>query len=106
MVYDAGADISQGGLSDSQSTKLVAQEVDQELLDDHEFVARIFEDERENNNDDLPELTVDQWNEIYEEVTQDMNKMLALQLIEDQKHYDHEADYELNQMFSELAIEQ
>ena len=65
-------------------------------------MARIIEDERENN--DLPELTVDQWNEIYEEVTQDMNKMLALQLLEDQK-YDHEADYELNQMFSELAIE-
>ena len=57
-------------------------------------MARIIEDERENN-DDLPELTVDQWNEIYEEVTQDMNKMLALQLLEDQK-YDHEADYELN----------
>ena len=56
-------------------------------------MARIIEDERENN--DLPELTVDQWNEIYEEVTQDMNKMLALQLLEDQK-YDHEADYELN----------
>lgn len=71
----------------------MAQEVDQELLDDQEFVARIIEDERENN--DLPELTVDQWNEIYEEVTQDMNKMLALQLLEDQK-YDHEADYELN----------
>ena len=69
-------EISQGGLSASQSTKLVAQEVDQELLDDQEFVARIIEDERENN--DLPELTVDQWNEIYEEVTQDMNKMLAL----------------------------
>lgn len=86
-------EISQGGLSASQSTKLVAQEVDQELLDDQEFVARIIEDERENN--DLPELTVDQWNEIYEEVTQDMNKMLALQLLEDQK-YDHEADYELN----------
>ena len=86
-------EISQGGLSVSQSTKLVAQEVDQELLDDQEFVARIIEDERENN--DLPELTVDQWNEIYEEVTQDMNKMLALQLLEDQK-YDHEADYELN----------
>ena len=86
-------EISQGGLSVSQSNKLVAQEVDQELLDDQEFVARIIEDERENN--DLPELTVDQWNEIYEEVTQDMNKMLALQLLEDQK-YDHEADYELN----------
>jgi len=48
-------------------------------------VTRIIEDERERENDDclLPELTVDQWNEIYEEVTQDMNKMLALQLIED-----------------------
>ena len=45
-------------------------------------MARIIEDERCINND-LPELTVDQWNEIYEEVTRDMNKMLALQLLED-----------------------
>ena len=31
--------------------------------------------------------------------------MLALQLLEERK-FDHEADYELNQMFSDLAIEQ
>lgn len=61
-----------------------------------------MEDERENCP---PELTVDQWNEIYDEVTQDMNKMLALQLIEDHKLADMEDDYELNQMFSDLAIE-
>ena len=54
-------------------------------------MARIIEDERraENNNNDLPELTVDQWNEIYEEVTRDMNKMLALQLLEDRQILDN-----------------
>ena len=60
-----------------------------------------MDDERENN---LPDLTIDQWNEIYLEVTEDLNRMLAQQLIQDSKN-DPEADYELNQMFSELAIE-
>lgn len=64
-------------------------------------MARIMEEERENN---LPELSVEQWNDIYLEVTEDMHRMLAKQLIEDRK-LDVNADYELNQMFSELAIE-
>ena len=64
-------------------------------------MARIIENERENCP---PDLTIDEWNEIYLEVTQDLNRFLALQLIEDRKQ-DVSADYELNQMFSEMAIE-
>jgi len=51
-----------------------------------------MEEERENN---LPELSVEQWNDIYLEVTEDMHRMLAKQLIEDRK-LDVNADYELN----------
>ena len=65
---------------------------------------QIIDDERENNNN-LPELTVDEWNEIYEEMSRDINQYLAQQLIEERKQ-DESADFELNQLFSELAIEQ
>ena len=61
-----------------------------------------MKDEKQQN---LPDLTVDEWNDVYIEVTQDLNRLLAQQLIED-RNYDEEADFELNQMFSELAIEQ
>jgi hypothetical protein len=37
-------------------------------------MAQILEDERENN---LPELSVDDWNEIYEEMSRDINQYLA-----------------------------
>ena len=66
-------------------------------------MAWIMEEEKENNS--LPELTIDQWNEVYLELSQEMNNMLAQQLIEDRK-LDDEADYELNKMFSAMAIEQ
>ena len=85
----------------SKATKQCAQEVDEELLNDQNLLERIMDEEREEN---LPELTVDQWNEIYMEVTEDLNKMLAEQLIEDSKN-DPEADYELNEMFSQCAAE-
>ena len=62
----------------SKATKQCAQEVDEELLNDQNLLERIMDEEREEN---LPELTVDQWNEIYMEVTEDLNKMLAEQLI-------------------------
>lgn len=58
-------------------------------------MARILDEEKEQ----LPELSVDEWNEIYIEIQQDMTRMLALQLLEDRKQ-DVEYDYELNQMFS------
>ena len=85
----------------SKATKQCAQEVDEELLNDQNLLERIMDEEREEN---LPELTVDQWNEIYMEVTEDLNKMLAEQLIEDSKN-DPYADYELNEMFSQCAAE-
>ena len=50
----------------SKATKQCAQEVDEELLNDQNLLERIMDEEREEN---LPELTVDQWNEIYMEVT-------------------------------------
>lgn len=66
------------------------------MLNDHEgLMARILDEEKEQ----LPELSVDEWNEIYIEIQQDMTRMLALQLLEDRKQ-DVEYDYELNQMFS------
>lgn len=59
----------------SKATKRVAEQVDNELLTDADLVNRIIDCEREQN---LPELTVDEWNEIYLEVTQDMHRLLAL----------------------------
>jgi len=76
----------------SKATKLAAEHVDNELLYNDGLVQRIMDDERENC---LRELTVDQWNEIYAEVTQDLNRFLAQQLVEDRKQ-DIEFDYQLN----------
>lgn len=53
---------------------MVAQEVDLELLNDVDFMAQMMEEEREQN---LPDLSVDEWNEIYLEVTRDLNRLLA-----------------------------
>lgn len=85
----------------SKCTKLVAQEVDLELLNDNQLWSQMMEEEREQC---LPDLTVDEWNEIYLEVTRDLNRLLAKQLIEDRKS-DVESDFELNEMFSQLAID-
>ena len=92
---------NKGGLITKQ-TKIAAQEVDEQLINDQELMARILEEEKEECP---PDLTIDQWNEMYLEVQYELNSMLAQQLVEDHK-FDDEADYELNQMFSELAIEQ
>ena len=61
-----------------------------------------MEEEKENNS--LPELTTDQWNEVYLELSQEANNMLAQQLIEDRK-LDDEADFAQNNEFSAMAIE-
>mmetsp|Transcript_16682 Transcript_16682/g.22512 ORF Transcript_16682/g.22512 Transcript_16682/m.22512 type:complete len:93 (-) Transcript_16682:618-896(-) len=58
----------------SKNTKLVAQDVDNELLNDHEMLARIIEEDRENW---LPDLSIDEANEMYLEVSRDLNKFLA-----------------------------
>ena len=52
----------------------------------------------------MPDLTIDEWNEIYLELSSEVNHLLAKQLIEDRKQ-DAGADFELNQLFSEMAIE-
>ena len=61
-----------------------------------------MEEEKENNS--LPELSTDQWNEMYLELSQEVNSMLAQQLIEDRK-LDDEADFVQNNEFSAMAIE-
>ena len=48
---------------------------------------------------------MDKMDEWYLEISQDFNKFLVQQLIEDRK-YDSSVDYELNEMFSQLGIEQ
>jgi len=87
----------------SKQTKAVAKEVDNDLLNGaeiHEAVNDLLNEEKDN----LPDLTVDEWNEIYLDMTQEMHDMIARDLLEDRKQ-DIGASYEINQAFSELAIE-
>ena len=48
-------------------------------------------------------MTVDDWNQVYEEVMADFNSAIAKQIIEDSKN-DESTNFELNQAFSELEI--
>jgi hypothetical protein len=53
--------------------------------------------------DNLPELSVDEWNEIYMEMCQELHEFIAKELMEERRQ-DIGANYEINQAFSELAI--
>ena len=76
----------------SKATKKVAREVDEELLHDQALVNKIMQDEKDQV---LPDLSIDEWNEIYLDLQSEFNNMLAKQLIEDRKQ-DAGADFELN----------
>ena len=76
----------------------MAAEVDNELLENDQIVAHILKDE-------MPGLSDEYWNEIYLEVQRDITQFLVRQLIEDRRQ-DEGVDYELNEMFHELAISQ
>ena len=45
----------------TKQTKIVAQEVDADLLQQKEMIQGLLDEERENMRD-LPDMTVDEWN--------------------------------------------
>ena len=53
---------------------------------------------------DLPDMTVDQWNDVYIEVTEELYRGIAQQLIEE-FNQNEKFHWELNEKFSKLAIE-
>lgn len=51
----------------------------------------------------MPELSIDEWNQIYHEMYQELHDQIARDLM-DQRRQDEGSNYEINQAFSELAI--
>lgn len=72
-VFDTPKNIVSGLVS--KNTKQAAEAVDHELLNDEELMDRIIEEERVNCP---PDLSIDEWNEMYLEITQEFNRFLAL----------------------------
>lgn len=50
-------------------------------------------------------MDIEDWNQFYEELMQDFHRAIAKGLIYDQKQ-DEAANYELNEQFSRMAVEQ
>ena len=54
---------------------------------------------------DLPDMTVDEWNQVYLEVTEELYQTVAKQLIEE-RNQDPVVEWDLKEAFSRMAIEQ
>ena len=63
----------------------------------------ILDEERENMQD-LPEMSVDEWNKVYIEVSDELYEQIAKQLIRERKE-DPQSEWDLNEAFSNMAIE-
>ena len=88
----------------SKTTKQVARQVDSNLLAANDDFKDIFDEERENMHD-LPQMSVDEWNQVYIEVHDELYAEIAKQLIAE-RNQDPVKAYDLNEAFSNMAIEQ
>ena len=87
----------------SKRTKQVANQVDSDLLARKDLINEMLDEERENMQD-LPEMTVEEWNQVYIEVSDELYAEIAKQLIAE-RNMDPVKNWDLNEAFSNMAIE-
>ena len=68
----------------SKKTKQIAEQVDSDILKEKDMIYGILDEERENMQD-LPEMSVDEWNKVYIEVSDELYEQIAKQLIRERK---------------------